>query len=188
MAYDQRPDTTEYADFYAGYIAHVPDGDIVAILATQLEDTRALLSGLDDQRALHAYATGKWSIKEVVGHVADAERVLAYRALRIARADTTPLAGYDENAWVPPARANSRPLLSLIEELAAVRGASVALFAGLPRDCWTRTGTANGVPVSVRALAWMIAGHELHHREIVAQRYLRAQDGDAAGTGAAAPG
>jgi uncharacterized damage-inducible protein DinB len=172
MSYDQKPDNTEYAEFYAGYVALVPEGDIVAILATQLDDTFALLRELSDEQALHAYAPGKWSIKEVIGHLADAERVFSYRILRFARADTTPLQGYDENTYVPAGEFDGRPLASLMAEYAAVRRATVALLAGLPARSWTQQGTANRYPTTVRALAWAIAGHELHHRQLLTERYL----------------
>jgi uncharacterized damage-inducible protein DinB len=172
MSYDQRPDNTEYAEFYAGYVALVPEGDIVAILATQLDDTFALLRELNDEQALHAYAPGKWSIKEVIGHLADAERVFAYRILRFARADQTPLQGYEENTYVPAGEFDRRPLAGLMAEYAAVRRATVALLAGLPAESWTRQGTANRYPTTVRAMAWAIAGHELHHRKLLAGRYL----------------
>jgi uncharacterized damage-inducible protein DinB len=195
MSYDQRPAAGEFAALYGGYIGKVPDGDIVAILATQIDDTLALLRELSDEQARTAYGPGKWSIKEVVGHVADAERVFAYRVLRIARGDATPLPGFDENAYVPAGSFDDRPLASLLAELAAVRRATVALLAGLPADAWRRAGTASGTAVTVRAAAWMTAGHELHHRDILASRYLplirghgRAGDADAfqAGTGSAA--
>jgi hypothetical protein len=172
MAYDQRPAADEYAEWYAGYVKLVPEGDIVAILATQLEDTLALLRELNEQQAGFRYAEGKWSVREVVGHMSDAERVFAYRALRFARNDRGPLAAFDENAWVEGSNFDQRPLASLIAELAAVRAATVSLLAGLAPDCWTKTGVASNNEVSVRALAWIIAGHELHHREILAARYV----------------
>jgi hypothetical protein len=172
MPYDLKPGPDEYAPFYAGYVAHVPAGDIVAVLRTQLEDTIALVRGLGEDQALHAYAPGKWSIKTVIGHIADSERVLACRALRFAREDATPLPGFDENAYAGSARADRRPLVSLIAELAAVRAATVALFDNLPEDCWTRAGQANSYHVTVRAMAWIIAGHELHHRGVLEERYL----------------
>lgn len=172
MSYELRPNADEYDPSYAQYIARVPDGDIIAILATQIDDTLALLRELSDEQALFAYGPGKWSIKEVIGHVADAERVFAYRALRFARGDATPLPGFDENTYTPAGRFDERPLASLCAELVTVRRATVALLAGLPREGWTYAGKANDAGISVRALAWITAGHELHHREILAQRYL----------------
>jgi hypothetical protein len=177
MPYDIRPDHSEYNEYYRRYVARVPDGNIVTTLTTLLDGTLATLGGVGEARALHAYAPGKWSIKEVVGHIADAERVFAYRALRIARGDGTPLASFDENAYVPAGRFGDRRLAGLLDELVAVRHATVHLLAGLPEDAWTRSGSASGYAVSVRALAWIIAGHELHHRHILATRYLQAEAG-----------
>lgn len=174
MPYDGRPDPGEYNAYYDRYIALVPAGDIIALLTVQLDDTVALLRDLTDEQALHAYAPGKWTIKEVIAHVADAERVFAYRALRFARRDETALAGFDENAYTPAGAFNARPLASLISEFTAVRRATVALLAGLPEEAWRRGGNASDHFVSVRALAWIAAGHELHHRSIIAQRYLAA--------------
>jgi hypothetical protein len=172
MYREQRPGASEFAPFYQKYVDLVPDGDIVAILATQVNDTVTLLRELTDQQALSAYAPGKWSIKQVIAHVTDAERVFAYRALRFGRADATPLAGFDENEYAAAAGSDDRPLPSLLAELLAVRGATVGLFAGLSTAAWDRGGAANHQPVTVRALAWIAAGHELHHREILADRYL----------------
>ena len=172
MSYDQKPGAADHAEYYARYVRLVPDGDIVAILATQLEDTLVPIRELTEEQARFAYAPGKWSVKEVLGHIADCERVIAYRALRIARADETPLPSFDENAYTPAGRFNERPLASLLAELTAVRRATVALFAGLPPDAWLRFGTASNNAVSVRACAWIIAGHELHHRDGRAQNYL----------------
>lgn len=168
-----RPNPTEYAEYFGRYILKVPDGDVVEILAQQIEDTVRLLAGVTDQQALVRYAPGKWSVKEVVGHIADTERVMSYRALRFARGDAAPLAGFDENAFVAHAGFDRRPLGDLVEELRAVRRATVALFRGLDPEAALRRGVANEKPVSVRALAYIIAGHERHHREILADRYLR---------------
>lgn len=172
MAYDHAPAPKEFNEYYSKYVQLVPAGDIIAILATQLDETLVPIHELSDEQARFAYAPGKWSVKEVLGHLADTERVFAYRALRIARADASPLASFDENAYVPAGRFNERRLASLIAELTAVRRATVALLAGLPAEAWTRIGTASTFPISVRGLAWIVAGHELHHRAIVAERYL----------------
>jgi transposase len=166
-----RPAPSEYAPFYAGYVERVPEGDLLAQLARQLDETRALLGGLPPSRAVHRYAAGKWSVAEVVGHVTDAERIFAYRALRIARGDATPLASFDENAYVPAGSFDRRTLPDLLEELAAVRHATLTLMRGLPAEAWARSGVASGRPVSVGALAYIIAGHELHHVAILRERY-----------------
>lgn len=167
-----RPGASEYAPFYANYIAQVPDGDVVEALIGGVEIAAALLHDVPDERAMRAYAPGKWTLKEVVLHCADAERVFAYRALRFARGDSTELPGWDENTYAPMSGANARSLESLLDELESVRESTVTLFEGLPADAWTRTGKANGKEISVRAIAWISAGHLLHHLEIIQDRYL----------------
>ena len=166
-----RPAAAEYDPYYGRYIEKVPEGDLLRTLETQARETQALLAGLSDARALHRYAAGKWSIKQVVGHVADTERVYAYRALRFARADATALPGFDENAWVPAGTFDARSLADLAAELGAVRGATLALFRGLDAAALARRGTANDAAVSVRAIAWIIAGHERHHVALLHERY-----------------
>lgn len=167
-----RPAAGEYATFYAGYIAGVPDGALVEQLRAQGRETAALLAGVPATKHTFAYAPGKWTVKEVVGHMADAERIFTYRILRIARGDTTPLPGFDEKAYVPVSGAAARTLADLAEELAAIRGATLALLEHLPPDAPARMGTASNAPVSVRALAWITAGHERHHLRILRERYL----------------
>jgi DinB superfamily len=166
------PGAGEYAEFYAGYVKRVPAGDVVATIRDQIGETLALLRGVDPSRTTSGYAPGKWSIRDVVLHMADTERVMAYRALRIARADTTPLASFDENAWTPMAGANARSMDALLAEFEATRRATVAMLEGLPSEAWARVGTASGKSVSVRALAWIIAGHERHHVAVIRERYL----------------
>lgn len=167
-----RPSADEFAPFYASYIAQVPDGDIVEALIGGAEIAAALLGDLDDATAAHAYAPGKWTLKEVALHCADAERIFTYRALRIGRGDATPLPGWDEQAYAPMSGAAVRSMDSILDELQSVREASVTLFTGLPADAWTRRGSANGHAVSVRGLAWITAGHLLHHLGVVQDRYL----------------
>ena len=166
-----RPAPEEYFEYFGKYIALVPDEDALAALRDQLEDTLKLLRPLDETRAKHRYAPDKWSVKEVLGHLTDAERIFAYRALRIARADTTPIEGFDENAYVPPAHFDARPMDDLIEDWERVRDATLSLFSGLDEDALLRRGTANGKTISVRAIGWIIAGHERHHRGILIERY-----------------
>ena len=166
-----RPNTGEYNEYYGSYIGRVPDGDLAEQLARQHDATRTLLGGLTPERARHRYAPDKWSVTEVVGHVADAERVFSYRAMRIARGDATPLPGFDEKVYVPAGRFDERPLATVLGELTAVRGATLALLRGLPEDSLARMGTASGHPVSVRALLYIIAGHELHHVNVLRERY-----------------
>jgi len=166
-----RPESDEIPAHFVGYIGRVPESDPVAVLAAQIDVTAALLRGLSDTDALKRYAPGKWSIKEIVGHLADTERIMAYRALRIARGDETPLPGFDENAYVPPAKFDARPLSDLVAELRTTRAATLALFRSFDDDAWRRRGTASGKPISVRAIGYMIPGHERHHVEILRTRY-----------------
>lgn len=166
-----RPAAAEYDPYYGRYIDKVPEGDLLRTLEAQGRATQAVLAGLSDAAALHRYAAGKWSIKEVIGHVADTERVYAYRALRFARADATALPGFDENAWVPAGSFDARSVADLAAELDAVRRATLALFRGLDGAALARRGTANDAAVTVRAIAWIIAGHERHHVALLHERY-----------------
>jgi hypothetical protein len=165
-----RPDPAEHGPYFGRYVALVPDGDVVRQLEAQLGDTLALVQAAPDA-ADRAYAPGKWTVKEVLGHLADTERVLSYRALRMARGDATPLAGFDENAYVAAAGFGARPLVEVAAELAAVRAATLALVRGLPAEGWARAGTANGLATTARAVIWTLAGHELHHRQVLRERY-----------------
>ncbi len=167
-----RPDATEYAPFYGTYIGKVPEGDLLQLLDEQRRATQVLLAGIPEARALHRYAPGKWSVKEVVGHLMDSERVFCYRALRFARGDQTPLSGFDENVYVPAGKFDPRPVADVAAELDAVRRATIALFHGFDAAALARRGTANGKEVSVRALAYIIAGHERHHVAILRERYV----------------
>ena len=166
-----RPDPSEYAAFYARYLALVPDGDLPDLLDAQAAEIAAWAAGVSEAQAAHRYAEDKWSAREVLGHMADTERVFAYRILRIARGDATPLPGFDENAYVAHAGVEARSVASVADEFATVRGATAALLRGLPEGAWTRTGTASGHRVSVRALACIVHGHAAHHRAILAARY-----------------
>ena len=165
------PASDEYAEYYGRYIGRV-SRNVLDALRSQLDETLRLVESLPDARTVRGYAPGKWSIREMLVHVADAERVFAYRALRIARGDATPLPGFDEHAYAPASNANARSMASICAELRAVRGATIALVDGLPAGSETRRGTASGYPVSARAAIWTIAGHELHHRAVLAERYL----------------
>jgi hypothetical protein len=167
-----RPDSTEYAEYYGPYIRMVPDGDISTILKNQFESTSNFFKALPEERGEHAYAPDKWTIKEVIGHLMDAERVFAYRALRIGRNDPTPLPGFEENDYVAAGNFKSRALADLVEELGTVRLATVELFRRFGEKEMQRRGTANQKQVTTRAIAYIIAGHELHHTHIVKTRYL----------------
>jgi hypothetical protein len=170
--YGDSPAAGEHSPYYQRYIDLVPAGDIIATLERQGDEMGALLSGLSEERARHRYATGKWSIKEVIGHLTDAERVFSHRALRFGRGDATPLPGFDENAYTPAGQFDDRSLADLLADQRAARAATVALFRGLPAEAMTRGGTASDAYVTVRALAWITAGHELHHLKILRERYL----------------
>jgi DinB superfamily len=159
----QLPAPHEFAPYYARYVSLVPPGDVVRHLDTQLPITLAFLGGVGEARSGEPAAPGKWSLRQVVGHMADTERVFAYRAMRIARGDVTPLPGFEQDDYVRAGRFDERSLRSLTDELADVRRATVRLFDGLPADAWMRGGTASGFPVTANALAYIIAGHEMHH-------------------------
>lgn len=171
-----RPDPDEYPPYFGRYIAEAGSADPLATMREQLETTAALFASVGESRAGYRYAPGKWSIRQILGHLADAERIFTYRALRLARADATPLPSFDENDFMTFAEFDSRPLASLLEEWRAVRRASLALFESLGDDALRRRGTVSGGPMSVRALAWIIAGHERHHLRVLRERY------DVAGT------
>ena len=137
----------------------------------QLDQVVERFKSIPEAKGDYRYAPGKWSIKEVVGHLSDSERVFAYRALRIGRGDVTPLPGFEEEAYVPQMRAEERALADYVEEFSAVRRATTALFRNLPSGAWSRRGVANERPVSVQALAYAIVGHVRHHLEVLDSRY-----------------
>jgi len=166
------PDETEYSPYYGKYITLVGEDDILTTLKSQLAETLSLLRSIPESRANFRYGPDKWSIKELVGHVIDGERIFAYRALRFARNDQTALPGYEQDDYVRNASFDNCSLADLASELEAVRRATVFLFSRLDQNGWTRKGLANDSEVSVRALAYIIAGHELHHREMLRSRYL----------------
>jgi hypothetical protein len=168
----QRPDPTEYVPAFAGYVARIANGEeIVAALAAQKDEVALRLTGIPEERGDYRYAPGKWSIKEVVGHLSDTERVFAYRALRIGRGDRTPLAGFDDQTYVAATQADRLSLSDVADEWVTVRAATLSLFRRLPPEAWPRSGEASGHPVSVRALAYIITGHVRHHLETLGARY-----------------
>lgn len=167
-----RPGPGEYAPFYAGYVERVGDGEPLALLDAQPRELWALLGSLPDVRGGFRYAPGKWSIRELVVHLADAERIFAYRALRIARGDQTPLPSFDENLYAAASGADARFLPEILDEFEAVRNGTHELFLGLPPEAFARTGTASGQRVSVRALFYIVLGHAAHHLAILRERYL----------------
>ena len=169
-----RPQPGEYAPYYDRYIARVSGEDILNTLDQQRRETMLLLSGRDDEDGNFRYAPGKWSAKEVIGHVCDTERVFAYRALRISRADATPLGGFEQDDYVRNGPFAERPFCDLVEDFIAVRRATLSLLHNLDEAAWTRRGIANKNEVTVRALSYIIAGHELHHRGILEEKYFAA--------------
>jgi len=167
-----RPQSGEYAPYYERYIALVQGEDILNALDQQRRETMLLLSGRDDADGDFRYAPGKWSAKEVLGHLCDTERVFAYRALRISRADATPLEGFEQDDYVRNGPFANRPLADQVEDFIAVRRATLSLLRNLDEAAWLRRGLANKNEVSVRGLAYIIAGHELHHRRILEEKYF----------------
>ncbi|MEO7157311.1 MAG: DinB family protein [Vicinamibacterales bacterium] len=165
-----RPDPAEFASFYAGYVGKVPDSGPAPLMQEQITQLEQLRTLPEDQ-GNHRYADGKWTVKELIGHVADAERVFSYRLTRIARADQTPLAGFDEKAWAATAPHSRRPMAAVVEEMIAVRRSTLALIDSLDESAVGHTGVANNHPVSARALCWIKAGHTKHHLDILAERY-----------------
>jgi hypothetical protein len=166
-----RPEASEYAPYYHRYVELVPDGDVVELLRTGGRELLESIRRIPEARAGHRYGPEKWTIRQVIGHLIDAERIFSYRALRVARGDRTPLASFDENAFVRTAGSDARTLADLAREMECLREASVLLFASLPDDAWGLSGIASDREVSVRALAYIIDGHARHHLRILRERY-----------------
>jgi uncharacterized damage-inducible protein DinB len=166
-----RPRPDESVTYYHRYIDKVTDDDLATQLTGQLREVEKLFENVTDRAALSRYAEGKWSIKEILGHLSDVERIFSYRLLRIARGDAAPLPGFDENAYTPAGRFDERPLPMLLAEWRAVRHSTAALVEGLPPEAWERQGLADGQPISARALAYIIVGHVTHHLGVLSERY-----------------
>jgi hypothetical protein len=165
--------TTEYAQFYNGYIQLAPEGlTIENALKHSFEAFFDYFNGLDEKQGLYCYAPGKWSLKEVLVHCIDTERIMSYRALRFARNDQTELAGFEQDDYVPQSEANSRKMADLLEEYKTLRESTIQLFKSFSDDVLKRAGVANRNPMSVRAVGFMISGHELHHLNVCKERYL----------------
>ncbi|SDW71059.1 DinB family protein [Paenibacillus sp. PDC88] len=167
---NQKPSQEEYAGDIGDYIRLVPEGNIIDILLAQEKQMTELLASLTESQGAYQYAEGKWTLKEVVGHIVDSERVMTYRLLRFARGDQTPLPGFDQEVFIPPF--GGWTIAQLAEDYKAVRQATITLLRGLPVEAWSRKGTANDVNITVRALAYGITGHELHHLGVIRTRYL----------------
>ncbi|MDQ6786682.1 MAG: DinB family protein [Acidobacteriota bacterium] len=167
-----RPRADEFDSYYERYVSLVADGDIVSALKNQIAETSTLLNKISAEKADFSYAPEKWSVKELVGHVIDTERIFAYRALRIARGDQTPIEGYEQDDYIKNAEFAKCNLTDLAEEFALIRRANVLMFQNLSEIAWHRRGTANDKEISVRALAYIAAGHEIYHVNILKERYL----------------
>src|ERR1700748_1885209 len=167
-----RPEPGEYAPFYETYVSKVQGADVLSQLESQRLQTAQLFAAGSERDGNFRYAPDKWTIKEVVGHLSDSERIFTYRALRIARGDQTPLPGFEQNDFVKIGNFAEQSLADLVQEYGMVRMSTLALLQSLDADAWARRGTASDKPVTVRALAFIIAGHELHHREILKERYF----------------
>jgi hypothetical protein len=168
----RRPERAEASEYYFRYIDQVPDADIIGVLTAQREQVLHLLRGLPEGKAGHRYASGKWSLRQVIGHVNDTERLFCARAFWFARGFDTPLPSFDQNVAIEAARFDERSWGSLLDEFAAVRDASLTFFAGLPDEAWDRRGIASDNPFTVRALAYLTAGHVTHHLDIIRTQYL----------------
>src|SRR5215213_7648696 len=161
-----RPESNEYGSWYAGYVSLVPEDDVLSAIETQSSETQKVLASLDDARAAHRYAEGKWSVKEVIGHVTDAERVFGYRALCISRGEQQSLPGFDEKEYMRHSNFDAWKIGDLAESYALTRRANIVLFRNLPPEAWKRAGTASNYPVTVNAIAYIIVGHERHHLRV----------------------
>ena len=166
------PDQTEFAPYYKTYVSKVPAGDIRQLLETQAKEATQVLSRISDQRSLYRYAPDKWSIRQMVHHVNDAERVFSFRAMWFARNLGPELPSYDQDIAVSAANSDAVRWQDIIQEFGAIRSASLAFFNSLPEDAWLRRGIASGNPVTVRALAYIVCGHLAHHLQILRERYI----------------
>lgn len=167
-----RPEKTEYDPYYERYVSLVADGDIIGTLGAQSTHLQDIFTGLREEKGEFRYADGKWSIKELLGHLIDGERMFAYRLFRISRGDETPIEGFEQDGYIENAHSNERSFADILEEFSLLRRANMILFKNLDDAAWSRIGTANNVQVSVRALIYIMAGHIEHHLTILRERYL----------------
>lgn len=168
----RRPEKSEYVDYYRTYVGCVPDEPVLDVLARAPAELESGLGSVRDEDETFAYADGKWTVRQVIGHVIDVERVFAYRALHIARSDPVGLPGMDQDVWMTGSNAHARPLSSQLAEFRALRAANVELFGSFDEEILGRSGLASGAPFTVRALVYIVAGHELHHRRVLEEKYL----------------
>lgn len=167
----RRPDSSEFAPYYGGYIALAAD-DVVGQLAAQTDEIRSSVGGLSEEKGHFSYAEGKWTIKEVLSHLIDGERIFSYRILRISRGDVTPIEGFEQDDYIQNSNANNRSFAELLEEFDRQRQADLLMIKNIDDQGLDRVGTASGNPVSVRALVFIAAGHVAHHLKILNERYL----------------
>ena len=167
-----RPQPAEYDPYYQKYVGLVPEDEIVPVLDGQTDELDKLFDGVPEEKGTFAYADGKWTLKEVLSHIIDGERMFAYRVFRIARGDKTPIEGFEQDGYIENSHANRRTFSELLNEFRLLREANVLFFKNLETGDWVRTGTANNVAISVRSLAWIMVGHIRHHTAILRERYL----------------
>lgn len=169
-----RPQSDEYAPYYEKYVSLIKSDDIVGLLDAQRVQMAQLLGARSEREGNFRYAPDKWSVKEIIGHICDSERIFAYRLLRIARGDQTPLPGFEQDDYIASGTFGERTLADMAAEFAAVRAATIALVQSLAAEAWTRRGTASDNPVTARAQAYIIAGHQMHHQNILNEKYFPA--------------
>ncbi|HJV48247.1 MAG TPA: DinB family protein [Geothrix sp.] len=167
-----RPQPGEYSEGYAPYIAAAPEGDPIALLQAQADEVAKLFAGLTEAQGAYKYAPGKWSLKDLIQHLSDGERIFAYRCLRIGRGDATPLPGWEENDYAATAQADARSLADLLAEFQATRAGSITLFRGMPAEAWGRQGTTNNRSITARCIPYICLGHAAHHLAVIRERYL----------------
>ena len=173
IQYLQRPNSTEYAEFYSGYVSLVPETDVLKVLREQIEIVRNLVSSIAEEQELFRYAPEKWSIREMMGHINDGERVFSFRAYTFARGDEAALPGFDENDYVRQSNFDQTPLQDLLAEFIALRQSNIMMLEHLKKEDWERVGVASENLITVRAIVWIMAGHVRHHLNILTERYLQ---------------
>ena len=173
IQYLERPIETEYSEYAAGYVALVPENDVLKVMREQIEIVRELISSISAEQELFRYAPEKWSIREMVGHLNDGERVFGFRAFTFARGDSAALPGFEENDYVRESNSDQVPLPDLLAEFIALRQSNVMMLEQLKEEAWERVGVANDNAVTVRAIVWIMAGHIRHHLNILTERYLQ---------------
>ncbi|MED3561319.1 DinB family protein [Bacillus xiapuensis] len=168
----QRPNESEYPAYYQPYIQLVPEGNLLQVLKDELQKTITLFEGISEEDSYFRYDENKWSIKEVLCHMADTERIMSYRLLRVGRGDETPLAGFNENDYVNGSQIERLPLKNILDDFLATRNATISLIQNMPETAWENKGVANDTPITTRSIAYIIAGHAIHHKKIITERYL----------------